>query len=351
MVRSLPQVFGGMTEAHGLNSKIMYMKKFLTSLLIILTIASCNNNPKEIKRISGVIEDSDSAIAKITLITSVQEEVASKRGGNHGHVPPPPAINYDYDNDGVPDSTDKCPYDPGSILNYGCKIIVVPPSPPVTSSTEVSLKMPPVMIQGGIGSCSAFAEGYYMLSAERYYRTGSTFYNNSINVFSPEFLYNITKASVDCSSGSSIIKVLDTLVKTGDCLYASMPYTGTECSTIPNASQYTEAANFKISGYSKILNSDSLAIKSMINQHHPMVVAILADDSFQHATAGFIWKAFSGYGNLAHFICICGYDDSKHAYKVVNSWGTAWGDAGYSWIDYTFFSTGGKVGTYLYVIN
>jgi hypothetical protein len=31
---------------------------------------------------------------------------------------------------------------------------------------------------------------------------------------------------------------------------------------------------------------------------------------------------------------IIGYDDARSAYRVINSWGTDWGDAGYLWWDY-----------------
>lgn len=35
-----------------------------------------------------------------------------------------------------------------------------------------------------------------------------------------------------------------------------------------------------------------------------------------------------------HFMLVVGYDDSRKAWLVKNSWGTAWGEAGYGWIGY-----------------
>ena len=224
--------------------------------------------------------------------------------------------------------------------------VVVPP--PTTSG--ISLIMPPVGNQGGEGSCVAFAVGYAARSTEQYYRTNAGSYSNSTNIFSPEFLYNQVKFSSDCGSGTSMQVALDFIKANGISTFQSMPYSSTNgCSLLPTTAQLSEAVNYKIISYSKIISTDKAAIKSMVSQNHPVIVTIVADNSFVNAKAGFIWKTFSGSGNLPHCVVICGYDDSKNAYKVMNSWGTTWGDAGYSWIDYDFFIT--KTGTYSYVIN
>lgn len=34
---------------------------------------------------------------------------------------------------------------------------------------------------------------------------------------------------------------------------------------------------------------------------------------------------------------ITGFDDSKNAFRIMNSWSAAWGDKGFGWIDYGFF--------------
>jgi C1A family cysteine protease len=117
-----------------------------------------------------------------------------------------------------------------------------------------------------------------------------------------------------------------------------MPYSDINgCSLMPTSSQLIEAANYKISSYVKIVNSDRNAIKTMVFSNHPVIITIIADNSFVNAKSGFIWKVNSGSGALPHTLIICGYDDSKNAYKVMNSWGTSWADGGYSWIDYDFF--------------
>jgi hypothetical protein len=236
-------------------------------------------------------------------------------------------------------------------ITVSINTVVVPP-PPATSG--VNIMMPPVGNQGGEGACVPFAIGYAARSAEKYYQTNATSYSNSTNVFSPEFIYNQTKISSDCASGTSIQTVLDFIKLKGVTTFQSMPFSSTNgCSLMPTSSQLAEALNYTISGYSKIYFTDRAAIKAKVSQNHPVIIAMLADNSFINAGPGFIWKTFSGSGMLAHCLVICGYDDTKNAYKVMNSWGTGWGDAGFSWIDYDFFETGGRTagGGYVYVID
>ena len=38
-----------------------------------------------------------------------------------------------------------------------------------------------------------------------------------------------------------------------------------------------------------------------------------------------------------HAMALSGYDDSKNAFRVRNSWGEEWGDNGSIWVDYEFF--------------
>ena len=220
---------------------------------------------------------------------------------------------------------------------------------PPTLPARAQLIMPPVKNQGGEFSCVAFAAGYAARSAEQLYKTGASGYDFSTNVFSSEFLYNQTKFG-DCGAGTSVTTVLEFIKTYGICSEQSMPYSDLNgCSLLPNSSQSAEATNFKISSYSVISKSDVAAIKTMIVNKHPLILTVNLDASFTNAQAGFIWKSYSGAAGFSHALVICGYDDAKHAYKVMNSWGTNWGDAGYSWIDYDFLPQTG--GMWTFVIN
>jgi hypothetical protein len=44
-----------------------------------------------------------------------------------------------------------------------------------------------------------------------------------------------------------------------------------------------------------------------------------------------------GMQHAYHAMILGGYDDSKNAFRVVNTWDTNWGDHGFIWVDYNFF--------------
>lgn len=219
-------------------------------------------------------------------------------------------------------------------------IVTEPPQP--VSAVQVK-PMPPVLDQGSEGSCVAFSVGYAARSIEHFNTTGT------LKTFSPEHLYNQIKFSEDCAVGSAMQPALEYIMNNGILPFSSMPYSSTNgCNLYPTALQATEALNYKIAGYYKMYTLDSAMIKGMIRMNKPVIISIAADNSFINAGPGFIWKTLTS-GFLGHSVVICGYDDSKEAYLIQNSWGTAWGDKGYTYIDYNFFTT--RTGTYCYAIK
>lgn len=108
---------------------------------------------------------------------------------------------------------------------------------------------------------------------------------------------------------------------------------------------------------------DSIAtvdsLKQALCEHGPLAVAVLATDNFQAYTgepnevfkeslpASTLTYTWSGnnlkYHSINHDVLLIGWNDSKHAWLIKNSWGTGWGNnagigaasaRGYMWIDY-----------------
>lgn len=237
----------------------------------------------------------------------------------------------------------------GSYSITVAKNTTVTPPPTGTPPSSYFLQTPPIGNQGYEWTCVPFATTYAARSIEQYYRTNASGFDLATNIFSPEYVYNQTKIASDCGSGTAITLTLDLMKNKGVLPWSAMPYSDVNgCSLLPTSAQDQTAAAYKIGAYSKIINTDKNAIKLMIAAKHPVIASLTVDNNFQNAGPGYIWKT-AGIGNIGHALIICGYDDAKNAYKVMNSWGTTWGDAGYSWIDYDFFPT--RAGYYVYVMN
>ena len=74
-------------------------------------------------------------------------------------------------------------------------------------------------------------------------------------------------------------------------------------------------------------------IKSAIMAYGCVGSAIAADNAFSNNPPGTVFQG-SGSTNIDHDIILVGWDDSKGAWKLRNSWGSSWCDNGYCWIVY-----------------
>ena len=202
--------------------------------------------------------------------------------------------------------------------------------------------------QGSEGSCMSFSVAS-TVSIEWYYRYAYTSFSNSTNVFSPEYLYDYAvQTPGSCGSGSSLLTNLNLVRDSGVCTWATLPYTSGSCTPRVTSAIRSDAVAHKLSNYSRLICNDTNSIKNYVYTKHPVIVSITVDNNFKNAKAGYIWKTYgTAYGS--HAFIIIGWDDSKHAYKIMNSWGTSWGDAGFLWVDYGIISN--KSFYYVYYFN
>lgn len=208
---------------------------------------------------------------------------------------------------------------------------------------SVRLNCPTIKNQGGEGSCVSWGVGYSARSISYKYANGGS-YNNSVNVFSPEYIYNQIKVG-DCNSGSYITSGLNLIKSQGVCTWNTMPYTDVDCDTYPNATQQQEAANYKISRYARV-NVTINSIKDKLAAGKPVIVGGPVYYQFMKLRYNEVQTStFWSFGG--HCYCCVGYDDSKNAFLVQNSWGTSWGTNGFGWISYDIIQ---KVWNEAYVI-
>ena len=79
------------------------------------------------------------------------------------------------------------------------------------------------------------------------------------------------------------------------------------------------------------------ALKRGIQAHGPVIVAIVATDLFQAYKSGVFNELPNDTSCTNHGVVIIGWDDSKHAWHIKNSWGKCdrcWGEHGFGWVAY-----------------
>lgn len=208
-------------------------------------------------------------------------------------------------------------------------------------------KFPPIGNQGKYGTCVTWAAGYNMKTmlegVDRGLSTSQL--ADPANQFSPKDLFWAipnNKKGGNCN-GTNFEIAFDLLQSRGIATMASVPYTGLDdCADgTPNAWD-SEAENFKIENYRKI-TPDISTVKTYLAQGRPVVIGARIGDNFLRWNNSSVISsdtyAYSGQ-HAYHALIVGGYDDNKGpngAFKLINSWSTAWGDDGYIWMDYAFF--------------
>lgn len=79
-------------------------------------------------------------------------------------------------------------------------------------------------------------------------------------------------------------------------------------------------------------------LKQALCDHGPLSVCVRVTSAFQAYTSGVFNE--SDMGSINHCVTMVGWDDSKGAWLIKNSWGTGWGVSGYMWIKYGSNSIG-----------
>ncbi len=215
-------------------------------------------------------------------------------------------------------------------------------------SVDLSPYFPPIGDQGSYGTCVAWATGYnhksFLEAWDDNHRT--TF--NSNQMFSPKYLFWSIPSSqkgADCN-GTGFEPAYDVMITDGVSNLATTPYTNLgDCSSSPSSSENTNAANYKIESYRQV-NVEIETLKQYLAQNRALSFgAKLGENFMAWNSSDVLYDDTDTYqGQHAyHAMTLCGYDDNKGnngAFKVVNTWGTGWGNGGYIWVDYNFFVSG-----------
>ncbi|MEL7641092.1 MAG: C1 family peptidase [Solidesulfovibrio sp.] len=201
--------------------------------------------------------------------------------------------------------------------------------------------------QGTCGSCYAFAavaaaEGAYNVATKR---TGSNVAN-----FSEQYLafclgsHGPYSANFDgCDGADYSYTELSALTQQGLTTEAVMPYTGVD----NQSCSLSDPPLTTFKSWGRVACNDVAAIKAVIRTYGPVDVAVYVSSAFD-AYAGGVYQdslttcpASDACYNTPtnHAVALVGWDDgdadTPGHWILRNSWGTAWGEAGYMRIAYT----------------
>jgi C1A family cysteine protease len=218
------------------------------------------------------------------------------------------------------------------------------------ASHDLSDYFPPIGSQGNQGSCAAWSSGYYYKSFQENIERNWG-YSTYEHIMSPAFLYNYEhqgESEVACNnSGMTLQDAADILKDVGIVSWSTMPYDDTVCSVGPNNSVITQAYKYRIDDYQRVEFNN---FKTFIASNMPIFFGAEIFENFgscwkysdcmtEYKNNGNVYKTVRGASEGGHGMVLVGYDDKKQAFKLINSWGTYWGEDGFLWVSYTALST------------
>lgn len=220
------------------------------------------------------------------------------------------------------------------------------------TSVDLSSKFPPIGDQGSYGTCVVWAVGYNLKTALNGIDNQWTASQLSqlANQTSPKDLFLSIPASEkgsDCN-GTQFESAMNALITRGSASLATAPYTGLgDCGTNPPSDWTAEAAENKLVNFRKIADQNDAAsmtvenFKAYLAENRPIAFGAKLGDRFMkwNSSAIIDYDTYMNPGmqHAYHAMTLAGYDDSKGAFKVINSWGKSWGNNGTIWVDYDFF--------------
>ncbi len=269
---------------------------------------------------------------------------------------------------------------------------VLPPDParyanvPVYSSDEINLRLavngramasgpepatftlssPAVRNQEQIGSCTAFT-GSAANEILHYYKNGSW-----PSTLSPLYLYYVERVkiegySITADPGAEMVDIPEALQKYGQCIETDYAYPTNKTETAgpsskayktaPTSAAVSNALGYEIgpnaTNYAMVKQGDTAAVIALLRNNTPVMMGFNVYDNSNYTifeglnTTNYTYSPLTATGSLksglkllgGHANVIIGYDNTKKAFLMENSWGTDWGNAGYWYLPYSVFQS------------
>ena len=208
---------------------------------------------------------------------------------------------------------------------------VLPPS------VDLRASFPPCYDQGQLGSCTGNAIAgdceFDMITQREV-----SFTPARLGIY---YLERKLEGTVNQDSGAQIRDGIKVVAKYGVWPEAMQPYDITKFKKAPTKAMLKVGTAHQALTYER-LDGSLLQMKTRLASGFPFVFGFTVYDSFESATVaktGIVPMPGPNESVLGgHAVLAVGYDDSKQAVLVRNSWGTSWGIKGYFWMPYDYIS-------------
>jgi C1A family cysteine protease len=169
---------------------------------------------------------------------------------------------------------------------------------------------------------------------------------------------NILHQRITADNGANMVNIDQALTTYGICAETLMPYPSGDRSTAyktpPTSAAISDATGYKIAKYYLINTGDTAAVKNCLRNNIPVMMGFNVYDNtrtYQYFealnTTSYTYNPLTSAGALVtgltllggHATPIVGYDDTKKAFLVQNSWGSSWGLNGFYYMPYSVFSS------------
>lgn len=236
------------------------------------------------------------------------------------------------------------------------------------TATSISLRKysPFPQSQGQYGTCVGWASAYGAYTIQYAIRNNITNrYTITANAFDPYYTYELAQRKNDatCQTGTYVYHALLNARTDG---MKRMYLNIYDCDPYISETTKANSRNLRIRGFKRLFtypeggdedwniffdyNIDKVSpIKQALANNYPVIVSMKIPASFQAVGTQKFWTPTeyerSNAGDLGnnkslggHAMCVIGYDDTKGAFEIMNSWGGEWGDQGYIWVKYEDFN-------------
>ena len=157
--------------------------------------------------------------------------------------------------------------------------------------------------------------------------------NNPTDIPSPSYIYHSIRKRNNCQSGATLPGAFSRLKK-GSYSLEQIPYSDS-CKLLKMPKK-PRPTGFRILGWTAVNPKRIDDVKGQIANGHPIIFGMSVGKKFILQKAGGTYAETERREGM-HAMTAVGYDDKRQAVKVINSWGTRWGDGGFVWISYDVF--------------